>query len=298
MTLIVGLDPADGDLTPLRWARLVAGRFAASIEVVRVLQYEPPLVVPTEPETRRPPELPDAVAAAEHARVRALLEGEGSGAGELPISVRAGRPHEELAVRARELKDAVIVVGAGRRRWLGGLLGTTADRLLRTSEVPVLVVRGAVAPRLERVLAPVDFSPVSRGAAQVAVRWAQALQGAVVFFHVPQLEWRPIAEAPPGDRRRMEVVEAEQTTLERARARLAALVRELEPDGVRVVREFGRYGAAPADAIAARIGEEDVDLVVMGTHGRSGLERAILGSVAESVIHRSHVPVLVVPGRA
>lgn len=297
MKLIVGLDPADGDLTSVRWARALAARFGASVEVVHALHYEP-----AEPGVPSPsgasPELPRELVAAKRARVRELLELEGGWAADVPITVVAGWAHRELAARAGQAEDGIVVVGPGRRRWIRGLLGTTADRLLRTSTVPVLVVRGPVAERLERILAPVDFSPVSKSAARVAVQWARALKAALVLFHVPQVEWcvGPVVDAV-GEKGEM-LVESEQATLERARGRLAALARELDASEVEISREFGRYGAPPADAIAARIAEEDVDLVVMGTHGRSGFERAILGSVAESVIHRSHVPVLVVPGRA
>ena len=65
------------------------------------------------------------------------------------------------------------------------------------------------------------------------------------------------------------------------------------PDGVVLVR--AQLGGDVADEILGYIDEEDIDLVVMGTHGRSGVRRMLIGSVAEEVVRHSDCPVLTVP---
>jgi nucleotide-binding universal stress UspA family protein len=92
----------------------------------------------------------------------------------------------------------------------------------------------------------------------------------------------------------------------------AALYDELESIGRRaiddVIEEAERAGLAPvreeiasgnaSSAIVDYVTDHDVDLVVMGTHGRTGLDRYLIGSVAEKVIRRSPVPVLTVPSES
>jgi len=296
MKFIVGLDPGERDDTPLRWACTLSRALGASVEVVHALQYEPPSDRGLGVQHADRMALSDELLMQHCTRVREAISAELPGAGDLPISIAVGKAHVELAAYAKEFTDGVVVVGPGRRRWIRGLLGTTADRLLRMCDSPVLVVRGEVRERVERILAPVDFSAVSKNAAATAVRWGAALGCEITLFHVPQIEFYSSVEAGAGAHG-IEVarVEPELTTVEHARLGLAALIEELKPPGLRMRREIGRYAAPPADAIVARLAEDNVDLVVMGTHGRTGLERGLLGSVAESVIHRVQVPVLVVP---
>lgn len=297
MHLVVGLDAADGDVTAFAWAREVARRISASLEVVHVVEYEPPeagfqiLRVPR-------PGVLERVARERRERLVGMLAQAEGRAPQVTVTVLAGSARRELARHAASVPDAVLVVAAGRRRWIPGLLGNTTDRLLRTSDVPVLVVRGPVAERLDRVLAAVDFSPVSVRAAREAARWARVLGGSLTLFHAPWVQWSRLFRGSVAEWAAGEVGEDARALLRHAQAALAELARELSEDGLAVATDVGSFGTSPADMIAARVTEPDVDLVVMGTHGRGGLERAVLGSVAESVIRRSPRPVLVVPRRA
>lgn len=143
-------------------------------------------------------------------------------------------------------------------------------------------------PLPKRILVPVDFSPCSRGALGFAIELAASLQAALEVLHV----WEPpqyvVSDVPvyPPDR--------PPTTL-RALAREAAgqemeqLLKHVAPGradelGVRI--EVGD----PLEVILAASG--DYDMIVMGTHGRSGLAHLLLGSVAEKVVRRATCPVL------
>ena len=129
-------------------------------------------------------------------------------------------------------------------------------------------------PTLRRLLVPVDGS----GAADAAVRWASALARAsgaeVHLLHV-----LPDADPPP------------EGGAPRALQLLGAHGRHLRGLPVCHAVEHG----APAAAILAYAEEQDVELIVMGTHGRRGVRRLLLGSVAEAVLHGARVPTLVAP---
>lgn len=139
-----------------------------------------------------------------------------------------------------------------------------------------------------KIVVPTDFSIPSERAWRMARGLAQSEGAEMVLVHV-LVETLLYSEGPfRGDRVR-EVYEAAQGWAEHE---LHEWVREAEASGLkaRVVLRSG----VPYREIVAVAGEEHADLVVMGTHGRGGLERAFLGSVADRVIRLAPCPVLAV----
>ena len=143
---------------------------------------------------------------------------------------------------------------------------------------------------IQRILCPVDFSDTSRRALEHAVAIAVWYESQIVALHVVHT---PVLPQPP-------VLFAELTSggppAAVHRSREAELRSFLEPArraGVKseVVVDEGH----PADRIVDRARAERADLIVMGTHGLSGLERLMLGSVAEKVLRRATCPVMTVP---
>jgi nucleotide-binding universal stress UspA family protein len=141
-----------------------------------------------------------------------------------------------------------------------------------------------------RILIPVDFSECSRAALDTAATLAVAVGATVDLLHV----WQPLSRphsAPPW-------AESLPAQAEFDRARAAVLLNEvaehLRAQGVRVGREL-IGGGDPGEEIDLVAQEEDYDLIVVGTHGRSGLRRFFLGSVAAHVVQHARCPVLVVP---
>lgn len=181
--------------------------------------------------------------------------------------------------------DCLLVVGPTRRGRVGAaLLGTTAQRVLHGATTPVLVLHGELAA-CPRVLFCVDLG--SSGALRMveeglAVIRALCDKGAVearVLLVVGLEMDLPI----PG---------LHDHLASAARERLDAFVAEL-PEGVRVETRI-RTGA-PAREAVAEAAEWPAELVVVGSHGRSGGARAILGSVAEAVVRDAPCSVLVIP---
>lgn len=141
---------------------------------------------------------------------------------------------------------------------------------------------------LSAILVCTDFSPLADRALDVALDLAARVGAKVTVLHVWDL---PAFSLPPGYLVPTEdVVGAVRGA---AQGRLKALLEEHARAGVAVRGEL-REGV-PWEQVDAVARETSADLVVVGTHGRRGLGRALLGSVAEKVLRTSNRPVLVVP---
>lgn len=147
-------------------------------------------------------------------------------------------------------------------------------------------------PAVRRILVPVDFSEGSRAALDAALMLARGFGAQVDVLHV----WEPpayipidtalatIGTGPP--RMLAEIARAE------AGREMAELLGKLEPSesGSRSRIEAGD----PVHVILQLVDETPYDLVVMGTHGRTGLDRMIVGSTAAQIVRRASCPVLTV----
>ena len=194
--------------------------------------------------------------------------------------------HRALAEAARERGADLLVVGAADRPFARAF-GSTASRLVRRSECAVLVVRDPLPLPPARVLMPVDFSPLAPEFVQRGLAILDQLGGAdgrtrIEAFH-SIVGWE-LEEEPRS------ISGAE----ERARLEMARLFIP-PPAGPRfAVDERIAFGIA-REQILHRIEEWHPDLVIMGTHGMSGFERFLVGSVTEGVVRHAAANVLVLP---
>jgi universal stress protein A len=137
---------------------------------------------------------------------------------------------------------------------------------------------------LNRILIPTDFSTTSEAALSYGIALARAFDAKLVLIHIPEHPGAAAeAEYPLG------IYETMQNA---ANQRLRELlskeeVQELKPD---YVMRIGH----PADEIVKFAESQAIDLIVMGTHGREGVARFLIGSVAETVVRRATCPVLTV----
>jgi nucleotide-binding universal stress UspA family protein len=146
---------------------------------------------------------------------------------------------------------------------------------------------------VKRLVVATDFSDTAERALAVGIRFAKLMGAALDLVHVYYLPSPGVLSPMPG------VVPApppgpdELKTIEQRFAALGAKAREA---GVHYL-STNLVGDPPDEinSYARRIG---ADLIVVGTHGRTGIRRALLGSVAEQVVRRARCPVLVVPGRS
>jgi nucleotide-binding universal stress UspA family protein len=181
--------------------------------------------------------------------------------------------------------------GGLERAWLGSV----ADELVHISPVPLLLVRperDAGSYPLRRILVPLDGSAVAESILVHAIALARLEADAeIVLLDVVQ----PIASAVwiPAMALAAPLAGGDLTTRqeERAREYLGGLARRLEADGLRV-RTRVQVATSVALAILDVVRDEAMDVVALATHGRSGIRRLALGSVADKLVRGSPVPVL------
>ncbi|MFB3948272.1 universal stress protein [Aeromonas veronii bv. sobria] len=140
-------------------------------------------------------------------------------------------------------------------------------------------------PSIKTLLCPVDFSQMSRAVLDYAVFMAQSHQAQLKLIHV-------VDQLHGFDSYKILHMTAIQITHEmerQARTQLKELVATLPIPATFDIR-FGRA----ADEIVIQAKEDEVELIVMGSHGRSGISHLLVGSVAESVVRHAPCPVLVV----
>ncbi len=138
---------------------------------------------------------------------------------------------------------------------------------------------------IQKILCPIDFSAPSRNALRYASEFAKAMNAKITVMHVIQPQ--PIAADV-----NVPYVPLEVDLEKNAREELEHLVKETVQEGV-LVEQIIAFGL-PSDCVIAQAKKENVDLIILGTHGRTGISRLLMGSTAESVIRHAACPVLVV----
>ena len=142
---------------------------------------------------------------------------------------------------------------------------------------------------IRTVLCPVDFSECSNHALEYAKAFAQTHQARLILVHVIP----PSVYAAPADPFLSDLsTQYEQQLRESAEKQLHTLTLEIEKQGLRVSAETLNGPAYLQIAEAAK--REESDLIVMGTHGLTGIKHALMGSVAEKVVRMAPCPVLTV----
>ncbi len=199
------------------------------------------------------------------------------------LAVRVGLPSHEIEKAAEDLDVDLIVMATHGRTGVAHLfLGSVAEHVVREAKRPVLTFGpGASIGELKKILCPVDFDPNSQAALKFGWRLAQDYGARMVALHVVAVPFEP-SEIP--------VVPVTPEWEEDARAQLQTMVDEnLGPQaGCELLVRRGD----PAGAILELARELRADLIVMATHGRTGLSHLVLGSVAERVVRESVAPVL------
>jgi nucleotide-binding universal stress UspA family protein len=142
-------------------------------------------------------------------------------------------------------------------------------------------------PEIRRILCATDFSPASTRVYQYAVELASRLQAEIMLIHAYQI---PAYTLPDGV---VEVpVEVETGIRERLTKQLSDFASSVDAKGVKI--EAKLFDGVPYVEITRAARDLNADLVIIGTHGRTGLAHLLLGSVAERVVRTCEVPVLTI----
>jgi len=205
--------------------------------------------------------------------------------------IRAGAPHRMLLEASAQIRPDLIVIGASEHPDRP-LHGSTTDRVLRKATCPVWVVGGGAERPPRQVVAPVDLSSLSE---ESLLRGLDLLDAMVSDGETP-----PRSEAlfvlTREERDSSSQFTAEQ--IERMAAEeLERFIARLDRGQPRGLSSKVRVGEIRGE-ILEEIGEAKADLIVIGTHGRSGFERFLLGSVATDMASRAPCDVLIVPPKA
>jgi nucleotide-binding universal stress UspA family protein len=214
-----------------------------------------------------------------------------AGLGEVRVRtlLAQGEPWAEILGRSAGA-DLVVVGRHGRRSFRDLLVGSTAERVVRHAMVPTLLVGGPARSAYRRPLAAVERDRMSRVTLEVAARLLDGRRSVldVVHAYSPAYEGMVARVGTPAGRaayRRESRTEARRAITEFVRRSTAA----------QAVRRIRLRRADPRRAILDEARARRADLIAVGTHGRTGVAHALLGSVAEAVMRHAACDVLVAP---
>jgi nucleotide-binding universal stress UspA family protein len=291
--ILCPVDFSEPSRAALESALMLARWYQSTVFVPHVVQ----IALPPAPFSPTPPVVLTPAQQEEAARqVAEFVATCGPGAVPVETSVHVGSAVAEILRQAAELPADVIVLGThGRSGFEHLLMGSVTERVLRKAACPVLTIRPDASRRPETPPAPfasilcaVDFSPASMNALEHALSLAQESGKRLTLVYAQ--DW-------PFDVRASEVLGTDAARYQRQLHERAA--RELSaavPAEARTwcqIEEVVAIGR-PHEVILERARDAAADLIVMGAHGRPGLDLHVLGSTTDHVVREAACPVLTV----
>jgi len=187
----------------------------------------------------------------------------------------------------------LIVMGTHGRRGLGHLfLGSAAEEVVRMARCPVFTIRELKEPKpvmaVNKILVPVDFSNYSKVALSYASKIAQSYKANLQVLHVIEETINP-AFSLSGKSSIFDLIPGIKTD---CNERIVKMVSETVSDKIK--SEVHVISGSAANNIIKFAKENSTDLIVIATHGLTGLEHMLLGSVTEKVVRMAHCPVFTV----
>ena len=261
-------------------AAYLAKSWGARLVVLNVLEPEYDLAGPAGtadlPSWRRPPEREAVVAA----QMRRDLPGGLQGA---EIRVVEGAAVATIEAGAREVDAELIVTGIARDETFGRyLLGSTVERLARQTPIPLLIVKNRLRPYGE-VLVATDFSSPSQHALTAAAHFFPGTP--LTLLHAWEFPFAGLMDRP-ALRREWTAMEKEGCDTFVAQSQLSQGQRQ----DLQVLVEHG----SPDTIVSAYMRDKGVDVVVVGTHGRSGVFDVRLGGTAKRILNGAPGDVLLI----
>jgi nucleotide-binding universal stress UspA family protein len=295
--VLIATDFSPASDAALRYARALARTFGASLHVLHVVDNF--FLRPT-------PSDPHAMVVAKTRAVNERLTDEDRGALRARVAVKVSDDAADAIVSyARaETIDAIVLGTHGRTGVSQLLVGSVAERVVRTSPCPVLTVRHPehefVIPEgqeseaamivLKKILVATDFSEPSDAALSYGRELARTFKAQLVTVHVVD---NIMTRAYGGDGFVFTDPDLQQDLEVAARRQVDALLSDEDREVLRAEPVI-LTSNAPAFALAEYAARNDVDLIVMGTHGRGAVAHLLMGSVAERVVRTAPCPVLTV----
>jgi len=196
-----------------------------------------------------------------------------------------GVPHERIIDLAEAENCELIVMGrSGLSKIKRALIGSVSSRVIGFSQRDVLIIPLGAAVAWTNILLAVDGSKYSKIAAERAMDFAMAYGGNLKIISVVDVPPEFYGEAP----------DAVEDLIKKARGYADETAKQAGSKGIKA-EAFVREGET-SEVIINFAKEQKADTIIIGSHGRTGLKRLLMGSVAEKVIGLSSCPVLVVKG--
>jgi len=206
-------------------------------------------------------------------------------------AVAVGEAFDGILRTARDVSADLIVMGSHRKHLLDVFIGTTVERVVRAGPYPVLMVNADPEQPYRSVLAAVDMSEPSAHAVKTAQALGLTGDAKLTFVHAFTALAKGklyVANAP-----REQIAGYLEEERKQASEELYLFLKEHELGGTS--RSYRVEEGEPFDVISQAVLQIGADLVVIGTHGRSGIVKMLIGSVAEEVLRSVDIDVLAVP---
>jgi nucleotide-binding universal stress UspA family protein len=293
--VLVPIDFSERSLEPLEYARALTKQFGADLHLVHVYEPDYPLTSVMGMPLALPP-----VHVAQGVRRHLKDVAKRFGVELRPGNTHAieGRPFEEICRLARERKiDLVIVSTRGNTGVKHLLLGSTAERIVRYSPCPVLVVhpRGRnekpATPDLTfgKILVPIDFSNCSLKGLEYAKALAKQFGSKLVLLNSVTFQYYITSD----EYARYDLPLLMEQEEKASRRQMRDLIEKTDWEGIQL-RPSLQIGHAGQQTCARAAGHH-ADLIVTSTHGTTGFKHILVGSTAEYVVRHATCPVLVIP---
>jgi nucleotide-binding universal stress UspA family protein len=280
----------------LPYARFLAGTFKVPVELMAVIDIaEMAAHLAAEKAVHLDTMVEDGVRSSQEylKRVAATFPGV-----KVTCTVEKGKAADAIVERGETDKAALITMAthgrSGVNRWL---LGSVAEKVLRSTTNPLLLVRAGEQAKsegeatLKSIVVPLDGSELAERALPAAAELAKRLDLGIVLFRAYHIPYTVNGDGDGYSAVNIETLIAE--VRDEAQSYLEKKTAELKAQGLGKVSCVAKEGLSGDEII--KIGHETPDgLIAMCSHGRSGIKRWVLGSVTETVVRHAEDPVLIV----
>jgi nucleotide-binding universal stress UspA family protein len=276
--ILVPHDFSDPAIAAQKYATALARTFNANLDILHVRQRPS-----TEVTIGFPLGIEGSLDAAARQCLLTLVSAQETPELNPDLQVRCGTPHAEITRYAKERDIDLIVMGThGRRGLAHAVMGSVAEKVVRTASCPVLTLRRPQHDLAARnILVATDFGTASETALIYSRALAHVFGARLHLLHVMENCF-------------MRAVVCDPHALEaRARQHLVERLTDEDRHTLQATAAL-EVSETPAQAIVEYASEMNIDLIVMGTHGRAAIDHVLVGSVAERVIRTAPCPVLTV----
>jgi nucleotide-binding universal stress UspA family protein len=296
--ILVPIDFSEMSIQAIKTARRLARRFAASIHLAHVRQFDyAGFSAPA------PPLVPFSLMAYEQEGEKRALKELNALAGKYCVSsanchvLSGAPPFDEICRLAQKIpSDLIVMPTHGYTGLKHVFLGSTAERVVQHSPCPVFVARPTRrksetgrTPTAHTILVPVDFSGCSRGGLRYAIDFANKFGARIILLHATYLGYIYSSEGSAI----YDVPALQKAARKNAERQMRDLVRTVNSG--RVKFETVLTSSSPVLDICSFAKDHDVDLIITSTHGLTGLKHVLIGSITEQVVRHAPCSVLVVP---